>query len=136
MAGIREYVQIGDESSLAMKTEAWIGFIEPAIEELDVLSDKWTNQENIQTYTEIKSFLPQFKEKQEEVEELVEQGDNESAWSIVNNELSPIAKQLTSLLETISKDTQIALSTNLDELDVATDTFNRSVKQFFLLKCH
>ena len=106
MEGLRGYLLIGDDKYLAMKSEAWMGFIDPAIEELDVLSENWISQEDEQKYVEAKSLLPHFKESLEEAEALAKGGDNEAAMNILLTDLTPTTQQLSTLLEDIYQQKQ------------------------------
>jgi len=100
LAALRGWILIGhEEGGEKFKTErsyAWSEEIYRSIEDMDRLSEDWTNPENVERLRLIKILLKQFENHQATIEDIAHSDENREASRILFTEAVPRAEVLTS----------------------------------------
>ena len=107
LAALRGWMLIGhDAGGEKFKIErkhAWTEEITPSIDEMNRLSENWTNPENIKRLRSIKSYLKEFESYQVTIEKIANTEGNREASRILFSEAEPrsevLVNEITTMIE-------------------------------------
>ncbi|WP_423066181.1 methyl-accepting chemotaxis protein [Devosia sp. CN2-171] len=97
LAALRGYILTGKDSFKADRAASWAD-IDRAGVEMDALSARWTNQENIDAWANFKTIRDEFKAAQAGVEAITDLADTRPAITMLVAEAAPRANQLLTIL--------------------------------------
>jgi len=117
LAALRGWLILADPEFKAERNEIWLRNIEPAFDQLTVLSSSWTNPENIRRLNDIRQELEYFKNSQEEISRIAHSIESTPATKLLIEEAKPLAdsvlSNITALIEISSQATLNSKEQNL-----------------------
>lgn len=91
LAALRGWIILGKDKFKDERQFAWKSEIDTAVAEMELLSQKWTDPENLHRLTRIKESLAKFKSYQKEIEDIAQTVENTPASKILFIEAAPKA---------------------------------------------
>ncbi|MDF1882343.1 response regulator [Sulfurimonas sp. SAG-AH-194-C21] len=101
LGSLRAWIILGEEESKFERVFAWQEDIEPALEILTELSQRWTNPQNIEKFHRLTPLFKEFKKYQQDIEDIAHTPENEPALKILFDEAIPQTRILTNSMEKI-----------------------------------
>lgn len=103
LAALRGWMILGNDQFRAERDQAWKAEIEPSLQSLKILAQNWTNPQNIERLKTIESVISEFKDAQQEIEDIAQRKDNIPAVQILFAEAAPqaeiLAEQITRIID-------------------------------------
>lgn len=96
LAALRGWMILGKDKFRAERRQAWKEEIEPSLKTLETFAENWTNPKNIERLKDIKSVINEFKNAQQEIEDIAQSKDNIPAIKMLFTEAAPQAAVLSS----------------------------------------
>ncbi len=90
LASLRGWMIIGNEKFKAERAGVWAD-IDAQRENMDRLSQTWTNPDNVRNWTELKAVLEEFRTAQQQVEDIAHTPDEQPATKMLVTEAAPRA---------------------------------------------
>lgn len=94
LAALRGYMILGKDKFKAERQTAWSGEIDPSLKYMETVSVNWTDPKNVESLKVIKSKLGEFKQYQQEIEDISSSTENLPATKILLTEAAPQANIL------------------------------------------
>jgi len=94
LAALRGWVILGDPRFKEERSQAWSEQIEPSLAEMQSLSARWTEPENVQRLKVITEELTRFKQYQIEIENIAQTEENTPARKILFEKVEPLEEAL------------------------------------------
>ncbi len=101
LAALRGWMILGKDKFKAEREKSWSEEIQPSMDKMEAFSKNWTNPENVQRMSVIKSKLKDFQKAQNEIEAISGTIDNLPANKILLQEAAPKASILVSTITKI-----------------------------------
>lgn len=103
LAALRGWMILGKESFKSERQLSWEKEIDPSFQTLKKFSQNWTNPENVNRLREIEKIIIEFKQAQQEIEDIAQTKENVPAVNLLFNEAAPQAKimaeQITKMID-------------------------------------
>jgi methyl-accepting chemotaxis protein len=103
LAALRGWMLLGKEKFRDERKNVWRQDIEPAQAMMQEKAKTWTNPENIQRLHRLNELLPQFKQAQQEIEDIAQTQDNVPALKMLFEKAAPQAgimiKNITAMID-------------------------------------
>lgn len=103
LAALRGWMILGKDTFRAERDQAWAKEIEPSLQTLKTFAVNWTNPENIERLKVIESVVGDFKEAQQEIENIAQTQDNIPAVKMLFVEAAPqaaiLSTQITRMID-------------------------------------
>lgn len=112
LASLRGWMLTGNENFRGERAAVWKS-IDSNEDELDKLSQSWTNPDNVANWNEFKVVLEEFKTAQLKVENMANSADEQPALVVLLNEAAPQAAVITSAI-TAMIDEEATLTASTD----------------------
>ncbi len=90
LAALRGWLILADPQFKVEREEVWLRRIDPALDQLSILSKKWTNQDDIVRLEDVRLELEIFKRAQEEIVDISHTIDATPAKKFLLKMLSPL----------------------------------------------
>ncbi len=102
LAALRGWMLLGNDKFKADRDSAWNNEINPAIQRLSDISTNWTNPDNIQRLSQLKSLLNKLSEEQNKIEDISNTIKNTPALKLLYAEAIPqatiMSKEITQMI--------------------------------------
>ena len=100
LANLRGWMLTGNESFKEQRQAVWNDVYEQR-QEMDRLSQQWTNPANVEAWNDFKVTLDEFETAQSQVENMANSPDQYPANQILVNEAAPLASAMVSAISTM-----------------------------------
>lgn len=97
LASLRGWMLTGNDTFKVERAAVWES-INHGREEMDALSQTWTNPDNVRNWAEFKTILSEFEIAQQQVEDMANSPDEQPALVILLNEAAPQAAIITAAI--------------------------------------
>ncbi len=94
LAALRGWVILGDAKFKEERRKAWKEQIEPSLKEMQALSAQWTEAENKQRLLIVSEELSQFKQYQQDIENIAQTDENTPARKILFDDVEPLEESM------------------------------------------
>lgn len=94
LAALRGWMILGSDQFKVEREQAWSTEIEPSLKNLREFAANWTNHENVERLKIIESVIIEFKNAQQEIEDIAQKKENVPAINMLLTEAAPQAKIL------------------------------------------
>ncbi len=103
LAALRGWMILGKDSFKSERQYSWDKEIDPAFQALKKFSLKWTNPENVARLKEIETVIADFKQAQQEIEDIAQTRENIPAVKLLFEQAAPqaaiMAEQITKMID-------------------------------------
>lgn len=103
LAALRGWMLLGNEKFREERQKVWSQGIEPAQALMQEKAKTWTNPENIERLNRINELLPQFKQAQQEIEDIAQTVGNVPAVKMLFEDAAPqaaiMSKSITTMID-------------------------------------
>jgi len=96
LAALRGWMILGKDTFKTERKQAWKNEIEPSLKTLETFAKNWTNPRNIERLKTIKTVIGEFKNAQQEIEDIAQSENNVPAVKMLLTEAAPQATILSS----------------------------------------
>lgn len=94
LAALRGWIILGKDKFKKERQFAWDKEINESLENMKILSKKWTSPKNIESFDRIKIYLNEFDKHQKEIEDIAQTRQNVPSTFLLFKEAAPQAKVL------------------------------------------
>lgn len=96
LADLRGWMLLNKEEYVTSRARTWKEQIDGGVSEMEVLSKKWTNRENVERLEKLKESLSRFRDVQGEIETIANTPENNAAMNMLLTKAMPPANIMTS----------------------------------------